>query len=121
MEPSGRNQPWNGEDDFVTHFAADVDPLKAKVMHAVQQPLADSALGEVMSVPAWKSLPTWYLVAEQDQAIQPDAERVFAQHMGATTVEVATNHIAMVSHPNDVVQLVKTGAETLSTDVAALV
>jgi hypothetical protein len=64
-----------------------------------------------MTVPAWKSLPTWYLVAEGDQAIPPDAERLFAQRMGATTIEVTTNHVAMVSHPDDVVELVKTAAE----------
>ncbi len=90
---------WLPEDDFVNHFAADVDPIKAKVMYAVQQPLAGSALGEVMGVPAWKSLPSWYLVADGDQAIPPDAERQFAKRMGATTVEVPTNHVAMVSHP----------------------
>jgi hypothetical protein len=55
-----------------------------------------------MGVPAWKSLPSWYLVADGDQAIPPDAERQFAQRMGATTVDVPTNHVAMVSHPDDV-------------------
>ena len=112
---------WLPEDDFVNHFAADVDPVKAKVMVAVQQPLAGSALGEEVSIPAWKSLPTWYLVADEDQAIPPDAERLFAQRMGATTVEVATNHVAMVSHPDDVAQLVKTAAETLAATKAAVV
>jgi pimeloyl-ACP methyl ester carboxylesterase len=112
---------WLPEHDFVNHFAADVERARAKVMHAVQQPLAGSALSEVMSLPAWKSLPTWYLVAKGDQAIPPDAERLFARRMGATTVEVETNHVAMVSHPDDVVQLVKTAAETLSTTHTALV
>jgi pimeloyl-ACP methyl ester carboxylesterase len=98
---------WLPKDDFVNHFAADVDPIEAKIMYAVQQPLAGSALGEVMGVPAWKSLPSWYLVADGDQAIPPDAERRFAKRMGATTVEVPTNHVAMVSHPDDVVKLVK--------------
>ena len=105
---------WLPEDDFVNHFAADVDPAKARVMYAVQQPLAASALQDVMGVPAWKSLPTWYLVAEGDQAIPPDAERQFAGRMGATTVEVPTNHVAMVSHPDDVVQLIKTAAEAVA-------
>jgi len=73
---------WLPEDDFVNHFAADVDPIKAKVMYAVQQPLAGSALGEVMGVPAWKSLPSWYLVADGDQAIPADAERQFANAHG---------------------------------------
>jgi pimeloyl-ACP methyl ester carboxylesterase len=111
---------WLPEDDFVNHVAADVDPVKAKVMHAVQQPLAGSALAEVMSVPAWKSLPTWYLVADGDQAIPPDAERLFAQRMGATTVEVATNHVAMVSHPDDVVELVESAAQTRATTGAVV-
>jgi pimeloyl-ACP methyl ester carboxylesterase len=88
-------------------------------MHAVQQPLAGSALGETMGVPAWKSLPSWYLVATNDEAIPPDAERQFAQRMSATTVEVASNHVAMVSHPDDVVQLLKTAAEALSAVEAA--
>src|SRR6201989_3657225 len=48
---------WLPEDDFVSHFAADVDPVKAKVMYAVQQALAMSAFGHVMGVPAWKTLP----------------------------------------------------------------
>lgn len=68
---------------------------------------------DVMGVPAWKSLPSWFLVAEGDQAIPPDAERQFAQRMGATTVEVATNHVAMVSHPDDVVQLIETAAKAV--------
>ena len=101
------------EDDYVNHFAADIDPVKAKVMFAVQQPLHWSALGEVMGVPAWKSLPTWFLVADGDQAIPPAAHRQFAARMGATTVEASTNHVAMVSHPDEVLQLIKTAARAV--------
>jgi pimeloyl-ACP methyl ester carboxylesterase len=97
---------WLPEDDFVGHFAADVDPELARVMHAVQQPLHTNALESVMGTPAWKSLPSWYLVADGDQAIPPDAERLFAKRMGATTVEVASNHVAMVSHPEDALALI---------------
>src|SRR5260370_25489263 len=63
---------WLSEDDFVSHFAADVDPVKAKVMYAVQQPLATSVLGDVMGVPAWKTLPPWYLVAPDAEPLPPD-------------------------------------------------
>src|ERR1700733_14712062 len=101
---------WIPEDDFVNHFAADVDPAQARVMFAVQQPLAASTLEDVMGVPAWKALPTWFMVADGDQAIPPDAERRFAERMGATTVEIASNHVAMVSHPDDVVALIETAA-----------
>jgi pimeloyl-ACP methyl ester carboxylesterase len=104
---------WLPEDDFVHHFAADVDPVKARVMYAVQQPLSATALDDVMGVPAWKALLTWFLVADGDQAIPPDAERLFAKRMGATTVEIATNHVAMVSHPDDVVQLIETAAQAV--------
>ncbi len=105
---------WIPEDDFVNHFAGDIEPTKAKVMFAVQQPLAASTLGDVMGVPAWKALPTWFLVSQGDEAIPPDAERQFAARMGATTVEVASNHVAMVSHPEETVSLIKTAAEALS-------
>jgi len=104
---------WLPEDDFINHFAGDVDPVKAKVMFAVQQPLAVSALGEVMGVPAWKSLPSWYLVAQDDEAIPPDAERLFAKRMGATVIEVNSNHLPMVSHPDEVVNLINAAIEKI--------
>jgi pimeloyl-ACP methyl ester carboxylesterase len=102
---------WLSEDDFVNHFAADVDPVKAKVLYAAQQPLSVSAFSDVMIAPAWKSLPSWYLVAQDDQALPADAQRMFANRMGATTAEVRSGHLAMVSHPADVVQLTETAAE----------
>ena len=102
---------WLPEDDFVHHFAADVDPVKAKVMYAVQQALAAATLQDVMGIPAWKSLPAWYMVARDDQVIPPDAERLFAKRMGATTVEVPSSHVAMVAHPDDVVKLIETAAQ----------
>ena len=105
---------WMPEGDFVNHFAADVDPVRAKVMFAVQQPLHWSAVEEVIGVPAWRSLPSWFLIADGDQVIPPDAQRQFAARMGATTVEVATNHVAMVSHPDEVLRLVKTAAEAVA-------
>lgn len=104
---------WMPEDDFVNYFAADVDPEKARIMHAVQQPLHASALEEVMGPPAWKSLPSWFLVAEGDQTIPPDAQRLFSARMGATTTEIATNHVAMVSHPDEVVTIIETAAEAV--------
>jgi pimeloyl-ACP methyl ester carboxylesterase len=109
---------WIPEDDFVKHFASGVDPVRAKVLHAVQQPLAGSTFTDVMGAPAWKSLPCWYLVAAQDQAIPPDAERMFASRMGATTIEVPSGHLAMVSHPAEVAQLVESAAEACATTAA---
>jgi pimeloyl-ACP methyl ester carboxylesterase len=104
---------WLSEDDFVNHFAGDVDPKRARVLYAVQQPLASSAFTDVMGEPAWKSLPSWYLVAQNDEAIPPDAERQFAARMGATTIEIPASHVAMVSHPAEVADLVEKAAEAV--------
>jgi len=104
---------WLSEDDFVGHFAADVDPVRARVLYAVQQPLAASAFTDVMGVPAWKTRPSWYLVAADDQAIPPAAERQFAARMGASTVEIPSSHLPMVSHPGDVARLIETAAEAV--------
>jgi pimeloyl-ACP methyl ester carboxylesterase len=104
---------WLSEDDFVNHFAGDVETTRAGVLYAVQQALASSVFTDVMGVPAWKSLPSWYLVAQNDEAIPPDAERMFAARMGATTVETPSSHVAMVSHPAEVAELVEKAAEAV--------
>ena len=104
---------WLSEDDFVNHFAADVDPTWARVMYSVQQALALSAFEDAMGVPAWKSLPSWYLVAQSDEAIPPEAERQFAQRMGATAIEIPSSHVAMVSHPAEVAELIEKAAASV--------
>ena len=104
---------WLPQSDFVQYFASDVDRDQANVMYAVQQPLSINALNDVMGVPAWKTLPSWYLVAKNDQAIPPDAERLFAKRMGATTVEIQSSHVAMVSHPEAVTDLIVRAARTV--------
>ena len=110
---------WLPEDDFVNHFAADVDSIKAKVLYAVQQPLAATAFNDVMGIPAWKTLPSWYLIATDDQALPPAAQHLFAKRMGATVVEIPSSHVAMVSHPRDVVRLAETAAEAASVTVVS--
>jgi pimeloyl-ACP methyl ester carboxylesterase len=105
---------WLTEDDFVNHFAGDVERIKANALYAVQQPLSTSVLSDVvMNVPGWKELPSWYMIAQHDQALPPDAQRMFANRMGATTVEVPSGHLAMVSHPAEVVKLTETAAEAV--------
>jgi pimeloyl-ACP methyl ester carboxylesterase len=103
---------WLPQDDFVAHFASGVDPVEANVLYAVQQGLSMSTFEDVMGEPAWKSLPSWYLVATGDEALPPDAERMFAKRMGATTVEVDAGHLAMVSHPGEVVNLIDAAAQS---------
>jgi pimeloyl-ACP methyl ester carboxylesterase len=104
---------WLPEEDFLKHFAGDVDPAQAKIMYAVQQGLSMGTFEDVMGIPAWKSHPSWYLVATNDEAIPPDAERMFAERMGAESVEVASSHVAMVSHPDAVSELIQTAAKAV--------
>jgi len=104
---------WLPQDDFLEHFAPDVDRVKANVMYAVQQPLPLSAFGERMGTPAWRTLPSWFLVAKEDRVIPPDAERSFAQRMRAATEEVQSSHVIMVSHPDRVVKLIEKAAQAL--------
>jgi pimeloyl-ACP methyl ester carboxylesterase len=112
-----RGFAWLPEDDFVKHFAADVDPATARVMYATQQALAASTLQDVMGTPAWRSRPCWYLVASDDQAIPADAERQFAKRMDATTTEVQSGHLAMVSHPDEVTQLIQAAAKAVQAEI----
>jgi pimeloyl-ACP methyl ester carboxylesterase len=105
---------WLAEEAFTSHFAADVDPVTSKVMFAVQQPIASDIFSDVMGVPAWRSLPSWYLVATEDQAIPPPAQQSFAQRMGATTIEVPSSHLAMVSHPKEVIRLTEMASDALA-------
>ena len=99
---------WLPHDDFLAHFAPDVDPADADIMFAVQQPLTVSAFDDVMGTPAWKNLPSWFVVAQRDEVIPPDAERQFAQRMGATVVELDSSHVVMVSHPDEIADLIET-------------
>jgi pimeloyl-ACP methyl ester carboxylesterase len=105
---------WLPEDAVVKHFAPDIDPVEARVIYAVQQPLAASTLNDVMGPPAWRTLPTWFAVAQHDEVIPPDAERQFAKRMGATTVELDSSHVVMISHPDEVTSLIQSAVDALS-------
>jgi pimeloyl-ACP methyl ester carboxylesterase len=107
-----RGFAWLPEDAFLKYFAPDVDPDEARVMCAVQQPLPLATLEDVISAPAWKHWPTWFAVAQHDQVIPPDAERSFAQRMRATTVEVDSSHVVMISHPDEITALILSAVES---------
>jgi pimeloyl-ACP methyl ester carboxylesterase len=81
-------------------FAADVPESLASVMAASQRPAALATLGQPSGPPAWKTIPSWYLVAGSDNAIGTQAERIMAARMHAHTTEIAgASHAVMVSHP----------------------
>jgi hypothetical protein len=85
---------------FRSVFCADVPANTAAEMASSQRPAELATLGEPSGVPAWKTIPSWYLVASQDHAIPPASERFMAQRMGADTEEVNSSQVAMISHPD---------------------
>jgi pimeloyl-ACP methyl ester carboxylesterase len=91
---------------FPQAFAQDVNTTEAEILAAVQKPAHQSLFTEKSGPPAWKQLPTWFVVSENDRIIPPDAERMFAQRMNATTISLNSSHASLVSHPNEVAQLI---------------
>jgi pimeloyl-ACP methyl ester carboxylesterase len=91
---------------FAGAMAQDVDPTEADIMAVVQKPFSTSIFAEKSGPPAWKQLPTWYQVSENDHMIPPDTERMFAKQMNATTMSIASSHVSLVSHPNKIAKLI---------------
>src|SRR5215218_2302756 len=98
-------------DMFHQALAQDADLTEAGIMAAVQKPFNQSIAGEKSGPPAWKQLPTWYQVSESDHIIPPDAQRQFAQQMNATTISVNASHASLVSHPDEIAQLILEAAK----------
>jgi pimeloyl-ACP methyl ester carboxylesterase len=95
---------------FPASFAADVDPKTAAFMADSQVPWGVGALGGVISEPAWKAKPSWYLVAADDKMIPPPAQRLMSQRAGSTVVEVPGSHAIYVSNPSAVASLIEKAA-----------
>jgi pimeloyl-ACP methyl ester carboxylesterase len=91
---------------FAASFAADVDPERAAFMADAQVPWGLEALGGTISEPAWRSKPSWYLVATDDRMIPPAAQRFMSKRAGSTVVEVAGSHAIYVSQPAAVARLI---------------
>ncbi|WP_329579825.1 alpha/beta fold hydrolase [Streptomyces sp. NBC_01361] len=87
-------------------FAADLPESTTRVMAVTQRPAATTAFSETANVAAWKHIPSWFLVAKQDKTINPDQERFEAKRAGSHMVEIDSSHVAMISHPDVVTDLV---------------
>jgi pimeloyl-ACP methyl ester carboxylesterase len=93
-------------DRFPAVFAADVDPGLAAVLAVSQRPLAAQAFSEKAPAAAWKTKPSWGLVATADRTINPDVERYGYERAGMTTVDVDSSHLVMLAHPERVAGLI---------------
>jgi len=97
-------------DTFVRAFAGDLPERQARVLASVQKPIAGAILGTPAGHPAWRDLPSWYLVARDDQAIAPALERFMAARAKSKTIEVSASHAVMLSRPHAVADLIERAA-----------
>jgi pimeloyl-ACP methyl ester carboxylesterase len=102
------------KDAFAASFAADVKPDLAAFMADSQVPWGVDALGGAITEPAWRTHPTWYLVATEDHMIPPDAQRLMSKRANATVVETAASHAVYVSQPDAVATLIETAVKAIS-------
>ncbi|WP_394844779.1 alpha/beta hydrolase [Pendulispora brunnea] len=93
------------------HFAPDVSPDVANIIATTQGPIRVSAFEEKIHTPAWASKPNWYVVAANDHMIQPNQERAMAKTIHAQVTELASSHVAMVSHPQEVANVILAAAD----------
>jgi pimeloyl-ACP methyl ester carboxylesterase len=96
---------------FTGAFSQDVNSSEAKTMAAVQNPFNTSIFAEKSGPPAWKQLPSWYEVSENDHVIPPAVERMFAKQMNATNVSLASSHASPVSHPDEIAKIILDAAK----------
>ena len=91
-------------------FAQDLPLAQTNVMAVTQKPLTSSVFEATASVAAWRTTPSWFVVAQHDNVISPDLERFFAKRMGAKTIEINSSHVVFMSHPKEVVSVIESAA-----------
>ena len=91
---------------FLRDFAGDLPEARARVLYAVQQPFHKPLLTARTTQAAWRSKPSFYAVSTEDRTINPDLQRYMAKRMGATTIEVKSSHLSLISHPEEIAGLI---------------
>jgi pimeloyl-ACP methyl ester carboxylesterase len=102
---------WIDQAHFVADFAADIPSAESRYMAISQVPISTDAFTHKVTNPAWKTKPTWYMVATADRSINPDQERMMAKRAHAKTVEMnGASHVAYMSHPKETARLIEEAA-----------
>jgi pimeloyl-ACP methyl ester carboxylesterase len=100
--------------EFHAVFAADIPARKAARMASAQRPVSLAAGQEKSTTPAWKTIPSWYLIGRQDKVINPEAQRFMAKRAGAHTTEINSSHATYISHPAKVTKLILRAARAVA-------
>src|SRR5437763_3961467 len=98
------------EEAFLKDFAGGVDPAKARVLHAVHGRIADTLFASRTTAAVWKLKPSWYAVSRQDRTTSPELERFLANRMRAKTIEVDASHLSLITHPQEITDLILNAA-----------
>jgi len=110
FKPDGNGNWWIDGTHFAADFAADIPPAESHYMSISQVPISTDSFTHKVTSPAWKTKPTWYMVATADRSINPDQERMMAKRAKAKTVEVNASHVAYMSHPKETAKLIEEAA-----------
>jgi pimeloyl-ACP methyl ester carboxylesterase len=95
----------------IEYFAGDLTEEEKQVVYATANPPAATLFGNKVARAAWRYKPSWCIVATNDQSVHPDLERAAAKRMNATVTEVASSHVAMLSHPDVVLDVIRAAAK----------
>lgn len=110
IEPDAHGYLWMSTKNFGEHFAQDLPAAKTGLMAVGQKPIAARSFGDKVSVAAWRSRPSWYVLAAQDHMIPPPAQEGMAKRAGATVTRLDSSHVAMVRWPADVAAVIVAAA-----------
>jgi pimeloyl-ACP methyl ester carboxylesterase len=114
IEPDPNGFLWINREKFHDSFAGGATADEAAVMAAVQKPLSLASFSGKETTPAWKTIPSWYLVCTDDKMIPPPAQEFMSKRMNATVRSVASSHCPFVSHPEAVADIIALAAESLN-------
>jgi pimeloyl-ACP methyl ester carboxylesterase len=103
-------------DKIYEWWAHDVDPIEASILGVVQKPANLSVTSEKSGPPAWKQLPTWYQVSENDRLIPPEIQRIYAERMNATILSANSSHMSQLSHPHEIADLILNATKGKATE-----
>ena len=105
---------WLKPGTGVPCFAGDLSPEEQGVVYATAYPPAADLFTQTHEGIAWRSKPTWYIVAAEDRAVHPDLQRFCAKRMGATTIELKSSHVPMLSRPREVLEVIRKAAAAVT-------
>ena len=112
LAPDAEGFIWMPDEGFANAFAQNASPDEIALVKAVQRPISVKSIQEPAPAPAWKSKPTWYLVAEEDRMINPKTQHFMAERMNAEMSSCAVDHTPLLTAPDKVVEVILEAAAT---------